>query len=344
MDGVLQLDNTEKELVHESFVVDTRDHEDHTFCGIMFNAECATTLPAEYIEISSVWVRGQLGPMTVWHTPDSFNGKLEEEGEWKKMYSATHAPNQHEYTELKLDESIRLRPGERCGLYVHSGLPGDEGLVYDNQRQHVTYQDRVLKVYPGYAHLSNRPFGARGFWGRPWRSNREFVGRMEYGVRWKMWQPNDVHRSFPVGFQKTAMTMIMASRRTESLMYLLQVIQTGLCRLSAGYRAGPSFSYCLPFTPPPPLVLVPFFAPAAPLLWLTWLSLLARPDAPCADPTLPALTRRCFAPPAATPAATHAAGRDRVVHHEQVLMGLVGQRDAGGSGRAPGGLLLLVRR
>lgn len=87
----------------------------------------------------------------------------------------------------------------------------------------MTYQDRVLKVLPGYAHLSNRPFGTRGFWGRPWRSNREFVGRMQYGVRWKMWQPNEVHRSFPIGFQKTAMTMIMGSRRPESLLYLLQV-------------------------------------------------------------------------------------------------------------------------
>ena len=80
----------------------------------------------------------------------------------------------------------------------------------------------MLKVLPGYAHLSNRPFGTRGFWGRPWRANREFVGRVEYGVRWKMWQPNDTHRTFPVGFQKSVMTMIMASRRTESLMYLLQ--------------------------------------------------------------------------------------------------------------------------
>ena len=33
MDGVLQLDLVEKELMHEHVTVDTRDHEDHTFCG-----------------------------------------------------------------------------------------------------------------------------------------------------------------------------------------------------------------------------------------------------------------------------------------------------------------------
>lgn len=42
---------------------------------------------------------------------------------------------------------------------------------------------------PGLAHLSNKAFGKRGFWGRPWRTNREFVGRVNYGVRWKMRRP-----------------------------------------------------------------------------------------------------------------------------------------------------------
>ena len=222
MDGVLQLDDVEEHLVHENFTVDTRDHEDHTFCGVMFDAVCDTDLPAEYIEVQSISVRGDLGPMTVWSTPDTFQGKTECEEMWEKQYSATHERSRRDYTELVLPNPIRLQPGERVGIYVHSGLPGDEGLVYDNQRHAVTYQDRVLKIYPGVAHLSNRPFGKRGFWGRPWRTGREFVGRMNYGVRWKMWQPNEIHRTFPVGFQKAVMTMIMASRREESLMYLLQ--------------------------------------------------------------------------------------------------------------------------
>lgn len=112
----------------------------------------------------------------------------------------------------------------------------------------MTYQDRVLKVLPGYAHLSNRPFGTRGFWGRPWRSNREFVGRMQYGVRWKMWQPSDVHRSFPIGFQKTVMTMIMGSRRPESLLYLLQVRAEKRAKRATSL---PSRIHDTPTLPPP---------------------------------------------------------------------------------------------
>lgn len=227
-DGVFQLDEIEKELVHEHFTCDTRDHEDHTFCGIMFNCCCDTDLPAKYMEIQILHVRGDLGPMTVWMTSDTYERKREDESQWKKVYQGNHEPSPRprrgqpvQYTALKLNEPVRLRPGESCGLYVHSALPGDEGIVYDNGKGHVTYQDRVLKLLPGCAHLSNRPFGTRGFWGQPWRTNREFVGRIEYGVRWKMWSP-EVHHAFPVGFQQAVMTMIMASRRPESHMYRLQ--------------------------------------------------------------------------------------------------------------------------
>ena len=96
LDGVLQLDAVHKELVHESFTCDTRDHEDHTcatspcsppthnrepydtlpsdplprdrfdarpgshrprrFCGMMFDVQAETGLPMEYVEVSSLSV------------------------------------------------------------------------------------------------------------------------------------------------------------------------------------------------------------------------------------------------------------------------------------------------
>ena len=187
----------------------------------MFDVSCDTILPVEYVEIQSISVRGELGPLTVWQTPNTFQGKHEEMEEWTKVYDATHPPSR-EMTELVLDPPLRLRPGESLGLYVHSALPGDEAIVYDNQRNHTTYRDRVFKVLPGLAHLSNRPFGKRGFWGRPWRTNREFVGKVLYGVRWRMWSPNS-HHDFPVGFKEAVMTMLMGCRhRPDSLLYLLQ--------------------------------------------------------------------------------------------------------------------------
>ena len=93
-----------------------------------------------------------------------------------------HPASRNDMVELVFTEPVKLRPGQSCGFYVHSALPGDEAIVYDNQRSSVTYQDRCFKVMPGLAHLSNKPFGKRGFWGRPWRTNREFVGRINYGA------------------------------------------------------------------------------------------------------------------------------------------------------------------
>jgi hypothetical protein len=224
MDGVFQLSSVHDENVHESFVCDTRDHEDHTFCGIMFDVRCESALPLEYLEIGSISVRGDLGLLTVWHTPDSFREKQDKaaRAEWTKLYEGAHAPSRETAVALCLDTPIRLRRGQSCGLYVHSAAPGDDAIVYDNVRGRggYTFVDRCLRVLPGMAHLSNRPFGDRGMWGSAWRRNREFVGRVSYGVRWKMWAP-EVHEQFPPSFRAAVTTMLMASRRPESLMYLL---------------------------------------------------------------------------------------------------------------------------
>ena len=191
-DGVLQLDATARHLVHETFTCDTRDHEDHTFCGVMFDVSCETEFPTEYIELQSVFVRGALGPMTVWWTRGGYEDNYDEEDAWTQVYSGRHDSSWNSYAELKLSGLVRLRPGETCGIYIHSGLRGDAGLVYDNQRKDITYEDGVFKVFPGLAHLSNRPFGKSGMWGMPWRTGREFVGRIQYGARWKMWRPTEV--------------------------------------------------------------------------------------------------------------------------------------------------------
>jgi hypothetical protein len=46
--------------------MDTKDREDHTFNGIMFDLEVPDVVPIDIVRIDSVWVRGELGPMTVW--------------------------------------------------------------------------------------------------------------------------------------------------------------------------------------------------------------------------------------------------------------------------------------
>lgn len=214
--------------VHENFSVDTRDHEDHTFCGVMFDvickafSNCADVVPLEFMQITAIAVRGDLGPMTVWTTPDSFRGKEHDQDSWQLVYKRDHAPSRREYLSLELDSPIKLIPGERCGIYVHSSLPGDDAIVYDNSRRRgATYEDKLFRVLTGKAHLSNRPFGRNGMFGFPWRDDREFVGRFSYGARYKLWNP-EVHHLFPPAFRRAVRTLLLCALRPVSPLHFMQ--------------------------------------------------------------------------------------------------------------------------
>ena len=43
------------------FAISTRDDDDHTFHGIVFDVELASSVPIEWLEVSGVAVRGALG-------------------------------------------------------------------------------------------------------------------------------------------------------------------------------------------------------------------------------------------------------------------------------------------
>eukprot|EP00438_Fugacium_kawagutii_P015710 Skav235333 [mRNA] locus=scaffold520:700584:701474:+ [translate_table: standard] len=221
MPAVLRRPKTANHTAHESFTADTRDHEDHTFCGMMFDVQCKGPeeggVPVECLVITTVAVRGDLGPLTVWTTKETYRKKEHQQEEWECLYEDEHPPSYEKYTDLLLRTPIRLLPGESCGLYVHSKLPGDDALVYDNQRARVTHEDAVFRVLPGKAHLSNRPFGRQGMWGFPWRERREFVGRIFYGVRYVLWNPvTEIHQRFPPGFKRAVWTILLCARKPES--------------------------------------------------------------------------------------------------------------------------------
>jgi hypothetical protein len=79
-------------------------------------------LPLKYVEIHSVWVRGELGPVTVWSHPDGHGrGKVCDAEEWTKVYERTHEPSAGDYVELKLDEPITVHRGG--AVQVDSSLP-----------------------------------------------------------------------------------------------------------------------------------------------------------------------------------------------------------------------------
>ena len=55
---------------------------------------------------------------------------------------------------IQLEAPIRLAPGQSVGVYIHSALFGDRGIVYSDQRGAVTHEDMHLQLLPGERLLS----------------------------------------------------------------------------------------------------------------------------------------------------------------------------------------------
>lgn len=132
---------------------------------------------------------------------------------WNCHYRGTHNASMSTLKEMKLETPIYIEPDDSVGVYVHSALAGDDAVVYDDQRHNESHKDMYLTITPGMAHLSNDAFSNQmqdGFWnGRPWRPGREFVGRISYGVRWLLWNP-DVHAEMPPTFRKIAWSLLLS--------------------------------------------------------------------------------------------------------------------------------------
>ena len=78
------------------------------------------------------------------------------------MYQHNHTPSTRKFVEFFLDSPIRLKPNETRGVYIHSALPNDRGIVYDNSRMwsgnNPRVKDDFIQVSSAYAHTSYDPF------------------------------------------------------------------------------------------------------------------------------------------------------------------------------------------
>lgn len=198
--------------------------------GVMFPLEIKEDLPVEKVEIQSLAVRGRLGPITVWVTGTSlkvpenqtfeqvqFSGQT-----WSKIYQKTHAPSFKEYIQLQVPPLV-LKPGHSYVFYIHSAHPSDQAIVYDNARNRsVVYQDDIIRIGVGRAHLSITPFDNISIWGYPgaWRESRAFVGQVNYGIVYKLWSPQN-HVTFGSAFDRMVLTLLLCQRRYESPLSLM---------------------------------------------------------------------------------------------------------------------------
>ena len=226
--------------------------------GIMFPIKAKQNLPVSQIVLHAVAVRGQLGPLTVWvsrndvmndNNNDNHNVPADDAPPsreytfplqsryWDKVYQRVHGPSVREFQWLDFSATpIVLRPGQVRAVYIHSTLPGDEAIVYDNsdvtlqrwhyppgaalarQRPTPRHDDAYIRILSGKAHLSPRPFGQTPIWGwgNAWRDHREFVGQIQYGVRFQLWQPPLTGTVYGPRFREAVQTLLACQRRPET--------------------------------------------------------------------------------------------------------------------------------
>lgn len=140
------------------------------------------------------------------------------EENWTKIYQKEHEPSRDKYEPLDISSNpIILKPGEVRGIYIHSSIDDDTGIVYDNQQRHKTHDDKFITILPGRSHVCTKPFSRTPIWGygSGWRDNREFVGRLSYGVVYDLWNPSENLR-FGDGFRHLVLTLFACQRRIES--------------------------------------------------------------------------------------------------------------------------------
>jgi len=144
------------------------------------------------------------------------------QSKWVKIYEKSHKPNFRNFVELDISSTpIILYPGEVKGIYVHSTLPGDQAIVYDNHygdmNKSDTPEDDFIKIREALAHVSETPFGTVPIWGwgEAWRLNRKFVGSVSYGIVYKLWQPV-TFKSYGANFQRLVFLLLNCQRRVES--------------------------------------------------------------------------------------------------------------------------------
>ncbi|KAJ1451249.1 hypothetical protein M885DRAFT_530142 [Pelagophyceae sp. CCMP2097] len=256
-----------------TFTLETRDDDDHTFHGIIFDIELAGRVPIEYVDVEGVGVRGALGRTRVLGVLGGFarsapGGQrsvfLQPPSQWTVLFDAHAAPARgHALRDLPFSKPMRLSAGTstKLGVYVHA--ESLDGVVYNNQRHRgVTLEDAHVRILSGVAHTGGALFAPVGYWGdSAWRPLREFVGCVRYSVRVKLWTPQS-DAQFEPKFRKMVRAMLLC--RASSIRHHAKTA-LGALPIEALYFV---LSYCSHAWPPEPPAEAPAVeADADPANW-----------------------------------------------------------------------------
>jgi len=210
----------QKYIQYQHYQIDAADHEDHSFNGICFDIRVKEDQPVKEVVITAFGVRGELGDVSIYVTkPEyrSYYGRNCDSSCWDRVFTGNLDESWAKYKRIELSEPIIMEPGSSRGVYIHSREEHDQGIVYDNYRSKTQTGDTYVEILPGCAQTGNIPFSTYAGWG--WRSGRQFVGQVFYGVRHMLWAC-ETHKYFPRHWRQQAESFIVMNETNSTGIYL----------------------------------------------------------------------------------------------------------------------------
>ena len=210
---------------------------DHSFAGVCFDVAAVGEFEAT---LSSVWVAGQLGTVSVFTAAGGWVGEGQTQqralarsgwgnrndaidpARWRRVACVRCAASWHACVEVPLTPPIRVLPGRRVGLYVHSDAPNDGGLIYQScARSDTLAASEHLHILPGLGHTSPTPFGTVDGW---WASGRQRMrgpsGALGYSARRRFWSLHEASE-LPRSMRAAVMALLLCHARSGTAVGVL---------------------------------------------------------------------------------------------------------------------------
>jgi len=160
---------------------------DHTYNAVSFNVSVKKSVD-KWVFVTGFEASGLLEEMSIYKLfGKDVNHHIHDIHLWKLIHKKVYPNSWKKPSILRLEEPVRVGPGETCGFYIHSNCDNGNGLKYRSCLPGVVLEDECIQVLHGWAHTSCIPFDLTRGW---IRNHRVLSGSIFYEPAPYKWSPD----------------------------------------------------------------------------------------------------------------------------------------------------------
>ena len=177
--------------------------------------------------------------------------EVADESHWELVGQQHCPPSWDSLTEINLEKTLVIKPGQIRALYMHSALPDDLGIQYQSYRGNaIVAEDDIVQIIPGVGHTGHIPF--RSGW---YRGLRGPAGALSYHATLRTWTAmvralpcSSVPGRWPVDLTADSAEPSLDTKihegRSSDVDFL--PLESGVCSALSAARPLPTYSGILP--------------------------------------------------------------------------------------------------